>query len=52
MFGVGSQEWKDFICRGRGRKKAQRIFKGVVKNECEISHTPDDVFPGEGEAEI
>lgn len=43
-FGVGSQEWKDFIC-GIGeeeKKKEQRILRCVVKNECEFSHTPDD----------
>lgn len=43
-FGVGSQEWKDFI-RGRGeegKKGAVHIKRCVVKNECETSHAPDD----------
>lgn len=39
-FGVGSQEWKDFIC-GRGGG-AVHIKRCVVKNLCEISHAPDD----------
>lgn len=47
-FGVGSKEWRNFICRSgkevrKKRKKGAAHIKGcVVKNECEFSHAPDD----------
>lgn len=44
-FGAGSEGWKDFICRRGGERKkkgAVHIERCVVKNECEVSHAPDD----------